>query len=275
MLRGNIRPHVATALVVSLSKSKYRVYAAFPPRFNLFTFHATYTSTAKMTSQERHSLTASIAAKTDPSSAARALIAPAEEKLSTGSPESDIEGRLRPVWGSIIDVAADTDHQSQEPLVAVLRAVQQQIFANGASEVTVWGEKVKVCDLPLFGASVRDAWNRAPGTGSADDFSASQWQNINGFLARLTSLSPSTPAFDFSMFGLWTLRSAFEANEASLADVDAAKVWFKYAEEVLTKLSNEGKSFHAKVGASGGSYADKEWTGFNHQRLGVWQAARR
>lgn len=114
-----------------------------------------------MTSQERHSLTASIAEKTDPSSAARALIAPAEDKFSTGSPESDIEGGLRPVWGSIIDVAADTDHQSQEPLVAVLRAVQQQNFANGASEVTVWGEKVKMwSDLPLFGASVRDAWNR-------------------------------------------------------------------------------------------------------------------
>ncbi|KFY21738.1 hypothetical protein V493_07159 [Pseudogymnoascus sp. VKM F-4281 (FW-2241)] len=231
-----------------------------------------------MTSQERHSLTASIASKTDPSAAARALIAPAEQKFSTGSPESDIEGGLRPVWGSIVDVAADTEHQSQGPLVAVVRAVQQQDFAkDGASEVTVWGEKVKVwSDLPLFGATVRDAWNRAPSTGSADDFSASQWRNINAFLARLTSLSPSTPAFDFSMFGLWTLRSAFEGtNEPSPADVDAANVWFEYAEDVLTKLSKEGKSFPAKVGAGGGSYADKEWTGFNPQRLEVWQAALR
>lgn len=158
MLRDNIRRHTTTALGVSISKSKYRVYAAFPPRFNLFTFHTTYISTAKMTSQERHTLTASIASKTDPSSAARALIAPAEQKLST--PESDVEGGLRPVWGSIIDVAADTEHQSQEPLVAVVRAVQQQNFAKDGA-VTVWGEKVKVwSDLPLFGASVRDAWNR-------------------------------------------------------------------------------------------------------------------
>ncbi|KFY83882.1 hypothetical protein V500_09811 [Pseudogymnoascus sp. VKM F-4518 (FW-2643)] len=224
-----------------------------------------------MTSQERHTLTASIASKTGPSSAARALIAPAEQKLST--PESDVEGGLRPVWGSIIDVAADTEHQSQEPLVAVVRAVQQQNFAKDGT-VTVWGGKVKVwSDLPLFGASVRDAWNRAPGTGSANDFSASQWRNINAFLARLTSLSPSTPAFDFSMFGLWTLRSAFEANEPSSADADAAKVWFEYAGDVLTKLSSEGKSFPAKVGAGGSSYADKEWTGFNPQRLEVWQAA--
>lgn len=78
------------------------------------------------------------------------------------------------------------------------------------------------------------------------------------------------------MFGLWTLRSAFEAtDEPSPADFDAAKVWFEYAEDVLTKLSNEGKSFPAKVGAGGGSYADKEWTGFNPQRLEVWQAALR
>lgn len=76
------------------------------------------------------------------------------------------------------------------------------------------------------------------------------------------------------MFGLWTLRSAFEGTgEASSADVDAAKVWFEYADDVLTKLSNEGKSFPAKVGAGGGSYADKGWTGFNPDRLKVWQAA--
>ncbi|OBT97215.1 hypothetical protein VE01_04624 [Pseudogymnoascus verrucosus] len=229
-----------------------------------------------MSSQELHSLNASIASKTDPASAARALTAPAEDKLSTGSPESDIEGSLRPVWESIINVAADTEHQSQEHLVSIVRAVQQQTLTkDGASEVEVWGEKVKVwSDLPLFGVSVRDAWNRTPSTGSANDFSASQWRNINAFLARLTSLSQSTPTFDFSMFGLWTLRSAFEGTgEASSADVDAAKVWFEYAEDVLTKLSNEGKSFPAKVGAGGGSYADKGWTGFNPDRLKVWQAA--
>ncbi|KAL5348751.1 hypothetical protein ACLOAV_006171 [Pseudogymnoascus australis] len=170
-----------------------------------------------MTSQERHSLAASIASKSDPSSAARALIAPAEERFTAGSPESDIEGGLRPVWESIIDVSADTEHQSQEPLVSVVRAIQQQSFA------------------------------KAPGTGSANDFSGSQWRNINAFLARLTSLSPSTPAFDFSMFGLWTLRSAFEGTgEASPADMDAAKVWLEYAGDVLVKLSNEGKSFPAK-----------------------------
>lgn len=162
MLRDNLRRHTTTALGVSLSKSKYRDLTAFPSRFNSLTFNKTYISTAKMTSQERHVLTASIASKTDPSSAARALIAPAEQKFSTGSPESDIEGGLWPVWGSIIDVAADTEHQSQEPLVAVVRAVQQQSFTkDGASEVTVWGETVKVwSDLPLFGASVREAWNR-------------------------------------------------------------------------------------------------------------------
>ncbi|OBT80780.1 hypothetical protein VF21_00100 [Pseudogymnoascus sp. 05NY08] len=229
-----------------------------------------------MASQELHSLTASIASKTDPSSAARALTAPAEDKLSTGSPESDIEGGLRPVWESIINVAAHTEHQSQEHLVSIVRAVQQQTLTkDGASEVEVWGENVKVwSDLPLFGVSVRDAWNRAPGTGSANDFSASQWRNINTFLARLTSLSASTPSFDFSMFGLWTLRSAFEAtSEATPADTDAAKVWFEYAEDVLTTLSNEGKSFPAKVGAGGGRYADKGWTGFNADRLKVWQAA--
>ena len=144
------------------AKSRYINLTAFSSSFNLFTFNTTYIIISKMSSQELHSLTASIASKTDPSSAARALTAPAEDKLSTGSPESDIEGGLRPVWESIINVAADTEHQSQEHLVAIVRAVQQQnLTKDGASEVEVWGEKVKVwSDLPLFGASVRDAWNR-------------------------------------------------------------------------------------------------------------------
>jgi hypothetical protein len=113
----------------------------------------------------------------------------------------------------------------------------------------------------------------APGTDSGNDFSASQWQNINAFLARLTSLSHSAPVFDFSMFGMWTLRAASETTTASPADADAAKVWLVYAEDALKKLSSESKSFQGKVGAGGDKFTDKEWTGFNPQRLEVWQAA--
>ncbi|KFY23019.1 hypothetical protein V493_06157 [Pseudogymnoascus sp. VKM F-4281 (FW-2241)] len=205
-----------------------------------------------MISQKRRSLTSSIASQSDLSLAARALLAPTEEKLSTGN----FEGGLWHVWGSIVDVAADTEHQSQEPLVAM---------------VTVWDEKVKLwSDLPVFGPTIREAWN----LGFNTDYSASQWHNLNAFIARLTSLSPSTPEFDFSLFGLWTLKSAFEGtNEGSPADADAAKLWFMYAEDVLTNMSNEGKSFPNKLGAGGTNFADKDWTGFNTERIEVWKSA--
>lgn len=163
-----------------------------------------------MASQEHHSLTASVASKTDPSSAARALTAPAEDIISTGSPESDIEGGLRPVWESIINVAADTEYQSQEHLVSIVRAVQQQKLTNdGASEVEVWGEKVKVwSDLPLFGASVRDAWNRGMATRRILDIRLltlhSSWHRLCQRLlckpvAQYKRL-PSTPNVSFSIY---------------------------------------------------------------------------
>lgn len=73
---------------------------------------------------------------------------------------------------------------------------------------------------------------------------------------------------------MWSLRSALECpNDASPADLDAAKAWFIYGEDIIRKLSNEKKSFTGKMGIGGGDFADKEWTGFNPQRLEIWQAA--
>lgn len=124
----------------------------------MLTINTTYSYIVKMTSPEHHSLAASISSNAEPSTAARALTAPAEEIFSGAASEANIEGGLRRVWEAILDIAADTEHKSQQPLIAIVQAVQQQNFP---SDVTIWGEKVRVWgDLPLFGACVRDAWNR-------------------------------------------------------------------------------------------------------------------
>lgn len=116
-----------------------------------------------MTTQIRRTLAASIATRTDPSSAARALTKQAEEVFATAPTESNIECGLRSIWDSIINTAAESDHQSQEPLVAIVQEVQKQNFTNedGTGELMLWNDRVKLwTDLPLFGPCLRDAWNR-------------------------------------------------------------------------------------------------------------------
>lgn len=99
---------------------------------------------------------------------------------------------------------------------------------------------------------------------------------MNAFVARLTALSPSIPAFDFSLYAIWTMRSAFEGNESDNdAAVEAARMWFKYAADTIERLSHEGKTFEGPVAKGGEKYRDKKWTGFSDERLSLWRDALR
>ncbi|TVY53513.1 hypothetical protein LCER1_G003426 [Lachnellula cervina] len=232
-----------------------------------------------MPSPEQESLMASLASKQEPRSAASNFTEPARKTFAADASEAAIVSALSRSWYSLIDVAADTHHESQGPLIDIVQAVQQENLAEqeDASECTIWGDKVKVWkDMPLFGPSMRETWNRAPGSGCRNDLSAEQWCNLNAFAARLTSVSQSIPAFDFSLYAIWTLRSAFEGtDEPSLTDADAGKVWFLYAKDTIGRLSGEEKIFDGKKAKSGDKYEDKEWRGFSPERLEVWEAALR
>lgn len=97
---------------------------------------------------------------------------------------------------------------------------------------------------------------------------------MNAFLARLTALSPSIPEFDYSLYAIWTMRDAFEgSSKRSRVNVEAARMWFLYATEVIERWSQEGKSFEGKVAMRGEGFKGKEWWGFSLERLGVWKAA--
>jgi hypothetical protein len=110
-----------------------------------------------------------------------------------------------------------------------------------------------------------------PGTGNSKAFSPSQWQNINAFFARLTSISSSIPAFNFSLYAIWTLRAAFEEKEFTQANIDAGKMWLLYAGEMIEKLSREEKVFDGRMAREGPKYEGKNWRGFNVERLEIWK----
>ncbi|KAH6672164.1 hypothetical protein B0J14DRAFT_68293 [Halenospora varia] len=230
-----------------------------------------------MASKQTEALKSALAAQASFATAAHAFTEPTKQTIEGGGSEESLGEDLSSSWNAVIEVAANTEHEAQEPLVETMKAIQKQRIGSGdkTNQISVWGDQVKLWeDMPLFGATMRDAWNRAPGTGNKDDFSAEQWSNLNAFVARLTALSTSTPAFDFSLYAIWTLRSAFEGtNKVSSADIEAAKVWFKYAKHIVEQLSHEKKTFEGPIAKGGDKYRNKEWKGFSDERLAVWQAA--
>lgn len=92
-------------------------------------------------------------------------------------------------------------------------------------------------------------------------------------MARITSLSASVPAFDFSLYAIWVLRPAFEETEPKPSDIDAAKMWFLYAEDIIEDLSRQERQFDGRMARPGGKYEYKGWVGFNPERLKIWQTA--
>ncbi|KAH7418302.1 hypothetical protein BKA64DRAFT_700832 [Cadophora sp. MPI-SDFR-AT-0126] len=230
-----------------------------------------------MASAQSTGLASAISSNSDVATAALTFTEPITDALSSGASSETLEERLSSSWRTLVDVASKTDHKSQEPLVEIVKAVQEQRISDDekSKTATIWRSQVKVFeDMPLFGASMRSAWNRAPNSSSKDNFSTIEWTNLNAFVARLTalSLSLSIPAFNFSLYAIWTLRSAFETSSGDAAAVEAAKMWFLYAGEAIEQLSRDGKSFEGAIAREGEKYAGKGWKGFSEERLAVWKA---
>jgi len=61
--------------------------------------------------------------------------------------------------------------------------------------------------------------------------------------------------------------------ETHASRVDAGKVWFMYAKDIMERLSQEKKTFEGRLAAPGSKYSEKEWVGFNPERLEVWKVA--
>lgn len=99
----------------------------------------------------------------------------------------------------------------------------------------------------------------------------STWVNWTAFLAQLTGKGTC----DYSLYALWSLRTAFEETHPDGANtalaVKLAAVWMLHAGEKLWEMSSKGIVLDARLGVSTDKYADRGWRGFNEDRWKVWR----
>jgi hypothetical protein len=199
-----------------------------------------------------------------------------------------LETHLRRSWNSILHLASQQPHSSkqQDSLVKLLQALTTQappLKDTKGEEVEVDGSKVWK-GLPLFGQEARESWNFADDK-EVDTKTRDGWININAFVARLTAAAinehggerPGYNALDFSLYGVWSIRSALEedltilpAKTTTDASIGAAAAWILYAGPTLKGLSDSDKTYSGKVARPGFKCKDQEWRGYTKDRWQVW-----
>lgn len=75
---------------------------------------------------------------------------------------------------------------------------------------------------------------------------------------------------DFSLYGIWTIRTALEETGPDSVALAAAAVWFVHASPTIYQFCVSGKTFDGKVAKPGSACKDREWRGFNQIRWAAW-----
>lgn len=213
---------------------------------------------------------------------------PVEDEFMSTQNAENVEGLLWTAWKSVVQLAKESAHETskRQKLVDFVLSLQQRPkLEKGDVVCRVWDATVW-SDLPVFGAEIRESWNsckslmnaRLPHTltllVASDSSSAEeqhQWLNINAFTAALVASAHSHgDKPDFTLFGIWALRSAFEEDKPSKIALEAGAAWLIVASRALFELSKSEKSFDGKLARAGSSSQDKQWTGYNSERWQTW-----
>ncbi|KAF9876779.1 hypothetical protein CkaCkLH20_05625 [Colletotrichum karsti] len=192
--------------------------------------------------------------------------------------ESQLEDFLWDTYNAIFAVAKQTPPEKQGPLVDFIQRLRETTVTASDGQSLHLSEGVVWKDLPTFGWVARDLWNFDITDASASKEEKASWDNLAAFLAQLTArasvVEGTADPLDYSTYGLWALRDAFEtehpADADSAAAVRHASLWIRHAGDAFRKLSAEDRDLEAKTGAAGGRFGDRQWKGFNRERWGVW-----
>lgn len=204
-------------------------------------------------------------------------------------PKNELETHLRRLWNSFLYLSSQQPYSSKQQgsLVKLLQALitdASVLKDTNGKEVDVDGNKVWQ-GLPFFGQQARECWN-FPYHKEVDAKTRDVWINVNAFVARLTAVAINEhggerqgySALDYSLYGIWSLRSALEEERENLpgentidASVGAAAVWLAYAGPTLKGLSNSNKTYSGKVAKPGSKFKDEKWRGYTKDRWLSWK----
>ncbi|KZL71230.1 hypothetical protein CT0861_04824, partial [Colletotrichum tofieldiae] len=194
--------------------------------------------------------------------------------------ESEIEDFLWDTYNAIFAVAGQTSPEKQGPLVEFLQRLRETTVTASDGQPLKLSNQVVWKELPTFGWVARDLWNFDVLDASASKEEKASWDNLSAFAAQLTAradLNDPQDPFDFSLYGLWTLRTAFEDEHPADADVAAAVrqayLWINYSGDTLRKLSTKNRNFEGNSGNAGGNFGGREWKGLNEERWAAWTEA--
>lgn len=199
--------------------------------------------------------------------------------------ESSLEQPVQDLWAAIISRARTTPSSSshQDRLVTFLTHLKSS-NVPGNSNPQLWGASLWA-ELPMFGASMREAWNSGPSndtnipirseallTAKVDN-GTSEWVNINAFAARLTASRTA----DFSLYAIWTMRDALETpaartkNKTLDGHVQAGCAWIQYAGEYLYQCEESWEKDPRKGDPARGGSLWEGKSGFCKERWSLWR----
>lgn len=210
------------------------------------------------------------------------------ECATSSHSKDELETHLGRSWNSILYLSTQQPHASkqQDSLVKLLQALTTAPSPKDTNgkEIEIDGSKVWQ-GLPFFGQAARACWN-FPSDEEVDTKTRDAWINVNAFVARMTAAAVNAHggerqdygALDYSLYGIWSLRSALEEERENLpgkttidASVGAAAAWILYAGPTLKGLSDSNKTYSGKVAKPGSKFKDQDWRGYNNDRWQLWK----
>lgn len=210
------------------------------------------------------------------------------ECATSSHSKDELETHLGKSWNSILYLSTQQSHSSrqQDSLVKLLQALTTapSLKDDNGKEIEIDGSKVWQ-GLPFFCQAARACWN-FPSDKEVDAKTRDAWINVNAFVARMTAAAVNEHggerqdygALDYSLYGIWSLRSALEEEREKLpskttidASVGAAAAWILYAGPTLKGLSDSNKTYSGKVAKPGSKFKDQEWRGYTKDRWQLWK----
>ena len=206
----------------------------------------------------------------------------------TSAPElnesrSGVEEFLWNLWAMVVESIQQIPHNHpwQDRMVNLLseiKKVPRQVTPEMEELERSWGMAYWQ-DLPIFGAEVRETWDRGPWEKIQEGifmhpgdtpFSPDVWNNLNAFTARLTAAS----VMNFETYATWILGHTLEEerlDEEIDDNLPAAAMWIIHAGRMV--YHNTAKEYRrsAETHFSDIQYLRKFSKPFSKERWDFWK----